>query len=52
MSKIRVICGEFGENRGKSLDFFVKICYTISNIAMNISCDETSGKENGDEYDR
>ncbi len=26
---------EFGENCGKSLDFFVKICYTIANIAMD-----------------
>jgi len=26
--------GKFDENKGKSLDFSVKICYTITNIAV------------------
>lgn len=52
MSKIEKHFVEFGENDGKSLDFFVKMCYTIANIAVENVWGYTSGKENGDGYGR
>ena len=35
VSKIGANEVKFEENWGKSLDFFVKICYTIANIAVH-----------------
>jgi len=36
VSKIGANEVKFEENWGKSLDFFVKICYTIANLAKDI----------------